>query len=188
MNTHRVSAKKIGLVTVVIALIVTYGLLILSGPDESPQQRRVRLLCETDHQALLKAGRLILSKGPKDPMNYRYYGLIDHGGLPVPRDVPIPRIIWKLEPHAVLINFDGCLIVGVGEGMADYGVKIYPEGFKRPRELFRYGNRELLPGLWYYDHLYRRDPEYNKTIDEIMQTGKWPEPNETDLDKSNPRG
>ena len=177
MKTSKVSARKIALVMVVIGLIAVYGLLILNGPDDSPQQRRVRLLCETDHEALLQAGREILSNGP-DPKNYRPYGPIHIDGFPVPRGVPIPRVIWRLRPHAVLINFNGYLVLHMTEGMANYGVKIYPEGFKAPGDRFRYGHRELLPGLWYYDDRYRRDPAYNQKIDAIIQTGKWPEPND----------
>lgn len=168
---------------VVIGLIVTYGLLILNSLDESPQSRRVRLLCQTDHQTLLKAGREILSKRPKDLMRYAIGRPIHIDGIPVPRGVPIPRVIRNLRPHAVLINLRGYIVIHMREGLNNYGVKIYPEGFKRPRELFRYGNRELVPGLWYYDYLYRRDPEYNRKIDEIISTGKWPELNETDLDQ-----
>ena len=184
MKTHKVSAKKAVLVMVVIALIVAYAQLLRSGPDDSPQQRRVRLLCRTDHEALLQAGREILSKGPKDPMKYRPRGPIHIDGFPVSRGVPIPRVIRKLRPHACLINFNGYVVLQMHEGLATFGAKIYPEGFSRPRRYFSYGNRELLPGLWYYDHRYRRDPAYNKKIDEIIQTGRWPEPNEIDLSKS----
>jgi len=180
MTTRNVPTKKVVLVMVVIALIAVYGLLILNRPDDSPQQRRVRLLCETDHEALLQAGREILSNGP-DPKKYRPFGPIHIDGFPVPRGVPIPRIIWRLRPHAVLINFNGYLVLHMTEGMANYGVKIYPEGFKTPRDGFRYGHRELLPGRWYYDDRYRRDPAYSKKINAIIQTGKWPEPNDIDL-------
>ena len=177
MKTRKVSAKRIVLVMVVVALIVVYVSLFLSSLDDSPQQRRVRLLCHTDHEALLQAGRQILRQGPKDPMNYRPYGPIHIDGFPVPRGVPIPKVIRKLRPHACLINFNGHVVVQMQGGIADFGVKIYPEGFSRPSRYFKYGNKELLPGLWYYDYRYSHDPEYNKRIDEIMQTGRWPEPN-----------
>ena len=181
MKTGKVSAKKAVLVMVVIALIAAYALLVLSSPDDSPQERRVRLLCRTDHEALLEAGREILRKAPKDLMKYVIGRPVHIDGIPVPRGVPIPRVIRKLRPHAVLINLDGYVVLHMGQGTPNYGVKIYPEGFKTSRDPFRYGHRELLPGLWYYDHRYRRDPAYNKKIDEIMQTGKWPEPNDVDV-------
>lgn len=123
METRDVSARKIALVVLFIGVIGAYVLLILNRPDDSPQQRRVRLLCETDHEALLQAGREILSNGP-DPKKYRPYGPIHIDGFPVPRGVPIPRIIWRLRPHAVLINFNGYLVLHMTEGIANYGVKI----------------------------------------------------------------
>ncbi|MHC4354354.1 MAG: hypothetical protein ACYS0H_16760 [Planctomycetota bacterium] len=96
MKTPNVSARKIVLVMVFIAVIGAYVLLILDSPDDSPQQRRVRLLHHTDHEALLKAGREILSNGP-DPKKYRPFGPIHIDGFPVPRGVPIPSstAIWS---------------------------------------------------------------------------------------------
>ncbi len=181
MTTRRVSAKKAVLVMVFIALIGAYVWLVLSEPGDSPQDRRVRLLCETDHEALLAAGREILRLGPKDPMKYMPRGPIHIDGFPVPRGVPISRVIRKLRPHACLINFNGYVVLQMQEGLKTFGVKIYPEGFKRPRRYFSPGNRKILPGLWYYDRKYDHDPQYNKKIDEIMQTGKWPEPNDVDV-------
>ena len=172
MKPRSVSPGKLVLVMVLIAVICAYALLILNSPDDSPNRRRVRLLYETDHEALLKAGREILSNGP-DPRKYRPFGPIHIDGFPVPRGVPIPRVIRKLRPHAVLINFNGYLVLHMREGIENYGVKVYPEGFKTPGDPFRYGHRELLPGLWYYDYRYRHDPQYNKRIDALMQEGKW---------------
>ena len=164
---------------VVIALLVAYAQLLRSGPDDSPQGRRVRLLCHTDHEVLLEAGREILRKAPKDLMKYVIGRPVHIDGIPVPRGVPIPRVIRKLRPYAVLINLEGYVVLHMGKGTPNYGVKIFPEGFKRPRyPFFRYGNRRLLLGLWFYDYKYDQDPQYNERIDEIMQTGKWPEPNE----------
>jgi len=85
--------------------------------------------------------------------------------------IPPGRRDWGL-------NFNGYVVLHMHEGLATFGVKIYPEGFSRPRRYFSYGNRELLPGLWYYDGKYNHDPEYNERIDKIMQEGKWEEPNE----------
>lgn len=174
MGTVKVSVKKVVLVMMVIGLIAVYGFLILNNPDESPQARRVRLLCETDHEALLKGGREILSKAPKDLMRYAVGRPVHIDGIPVPRGIPIPRVIRKLRPHAVLINLNGYLVLHMTEGLANFGVKIYPKGFSRPGRHFRFGNRELFPGLWYYDYRCRHDPAYNEKINQILKTGKWP--------------
>jgi hypothetical protein len=156
----------------------------LDSAEHLAQERRVLLLYRTDHEALLKAGREILRQGPKDPMNYRYFGPMHINGFPVPRGVRIPKVIRKLRPHASLINFNGYVVLQMQGGMADFGVKIYPEGFREPRRYFEYGNRELLPGLWYYDYEYSDNPEYDKKIGEIIKKGRWEEPNNIDLTKS----
>ena len=187
MNTGKTGAKKTVFAIVVISLIVGYVLLrsrlleftFQSSSKDFTQQRRVLLLYQTDHEALLKAGREILSQGPKDTMNYQYYGIIYLGGFPVPRGVRIPKIIRDLKTYDTRINFAGYLFLEMQGGVTGFGVRIYPEGFKARNRYFSYGNRELLPGLWYYDYGYSHDPEYNKRIDEIMQEGKW-----EDADKS----
>ena len=182
MNERNTGTKKTFLAIVVIAFIFGYVFFVIrllehtfqGIPKDYSQQRRVLLLYHTDHEALLKAGREILRQGPKDPMNYRYYGPMHIDGFPVPSRVRIPKIIRKLRPHASLINFNGYVVLQMQRGGADFGVRIYPEGFKAPaNRYFSYGNRELLPGLWYYDYGYSYDPEYNKRINAIIQEGKW---------------
>ena len=84
MKTHKANDSTIALVIITITLIVGCVLfrsklsvpVFLDSTEHLAQQRRVLLLYHTDHGALLKAGREILSKGPKDTMNYRYYGII----------------------------------------------------------------------------------------------------------------
>jgi len=192
MKTRKTSSNKTVLAIVVITLLVSYvcvkskrSMRTFPGSSEQlAQQRRVLLLYHTDHEALLKAGRQILIQGPKDTMNYCYYGIIYLGGFPVPSRVRIPKVIRKLRTYATRINFTGYLFLEMQGGVTGFGVRIYPEGFKAPSRYFSYGDRELLPGLWYYDYGYYRDPEYNKRIDEIIKNGKWEEPNQTDLSQS----
>jgi hypothetical protein len=148
------------------------------------QRRRIRLLYHTDHEELLKAGREILKKGPKDPMNYRYYGPQHIDGFPVPRGIRIPKVIRKLRPHASLINRNGYVVLQMQGGMSDFGVRIYPENFKGKTYYFTPGKRQLLPGLEYYDYKYRYIPQYDKVIDYVIQNGRWIEPNQIDLNKT----
>jgi hypothetical protein len=155
-----------------------------SGSEKFAIQRRIRLLCHTDHEELLKAGREILKKGPKDPMNYRYYGPQHIDGFPVPRGIRIPRVIRKLRPHASLINRNGYVVLQMQGGTSDFGVRIYPEDFKGKSYYFTPGKRQLLPGLEYYDYKYRFIPEYDKVIDYVIQNGRWVDPNQIDLNKN----
>ncbi len=193
MNTRKAGSNTTVLVIVVITLIVSFVVVrnkhsmrtFRGSTEQLAQQRRILLLYHTDHEALLKAGRQILSQGPKDLKNYRYYGPMHIDGFPVPRGVRIPKVVRKLRPHASLINFNGYVVLQMQGGVViGFGVRIYPEGFKAPRRYFSYGNRELLPGLWYYDDKYNHNPEYDKRIETIIQKGKWEDPNKIDLSKS----
>jgi len=192
MKTRKAGDSTTILVMAAIALIVAFVLVRhrLSAPvfpdsaENLEQQRRVQLLYHTDHEVLLKVGREILRQGPKDLKNYRYFGPMHINGFPVPRGVRIPKVIHKLRPYATLINFNGYVVVQMEQGVVGFGAKIYPEGFKEPHSDFEYGNRELLPGLWYFDYQYSDNPEYDRKVDAIIQRGRWEEPNHIDLTKS----
>jgi hypothetical protein len=135
------------------------------------QHRRVMLLCDPDHQALLKAGREILSEIPKDRFHPHSDGGIDSGIFSVPEGIQIPQAIKDLKSGYV-VDYDGYLRIEMHGGMDHFGVKIYPEDFKKPDDYFEYGDRELLPGLWYYDDGYLHNPEYDKRIDELIEKHK----------------
>lgn len=191
MNTNKAIDKTTVLAIAITILILIYAFVLYIRPKgpffysslQSPQQRRILLLYHSDHEALLKAGREILRQSP-DPRRYMPVGPFHVLGFPVPRYVHIPKVVHQLRPHAIYINFDGYTVLQMEEGVTGYGLKIYPEGFKIKRRDFQYVNRELFPGLWYFDEKYERNPEYGKTIDYIIQNGKWPDPNQTDPGKS----
>jgi len=96
------------------------------------------------------------------------------GDFPVPNDVQIPQAIRGLKPRRCFINYDGYLSLEVsGSRDHSFGVNIYPVEFKVAHRRFTYGNRELIPGLWYYDYEYHYSPEkYDKRIDELIEEHK----------------
>jgi len=176
------------LLIIVVALVVfcvlfhgKFSLPVFNDtPEHFDQQRRVMLLYHTDYEALLEAGREVLQQAPKD-IRVRPSVPYHIDGFPVPRSLRIPKIIRKLRPHATLINFNRFLVLQMHTGFGDFGLRIYPEGFEAPdRRYFRYGSRLLIHGLWYFDSEYENRPGYQKWIDQIMQTGRWSEPNNTD--------
>ncbi|MHC4302004.1 MAG: hypothetical protein ACYS7Y_32475 [Planctomycetota bacterium] len=134
------------------------------------QQRRVLLLCETDHEALLKAGREILDQIPEDYLDTD--GKRVAGVLHLPKGVRIPEIIQDIRPRGFFVDYDGYLIMEMHGGMDHFGVRIYPEDYKEPDRYFKYIDRELLPGLWYYDDGYIHNPEYDKRIDTLIEKNK----------------
>ncbi len=135
------------------------------------QRRRVLLLCNTDHQALLNAGREILSQVPKDRLNPRPGGPRILGEFGVSEGVQIPQAIRDLK-CGCLISYDGYVTLEMHGGMDHFGVRIYPEDYKEPDRYFKYGDRELLTGLWYYDDGYVNNPEYDKRISKLIDEHK----------------
>lgn len=141
------------------------------------QQRRVLLLCKTDHQALLKAGRDVLSQNPQNPkdrLNPRLKGIKISCDFPVPNGIQIPQAIRDLKTRRFLMDYDGYLSLEVsGSRDHSFGVNIYPEDYKKPNRFFKYGDRELIPGLWYYDYEYHYNPEeYDKRISKLIDKHK----------------
>jgi hypothetical protein len=133
------------------------------------KQRRVLLLCKTDHQALLKAGREILILETVKKRLREGQGIA--GSFHIPSGVQIPQAIVDLRPQTILIDYSGYLLIEMHGGMDHFGVRIYPEGVNEPHPLF-HGGRKLLEGLVYYDEGYSLNPEYDKVIDELIEKHK----------------
>lgn len=132
------------------------------------EQRQERLLSNTDHQALLQACRKLsrrVSTGDLEPGQYRVR--ID----PHEEASQFPQQILELEPTYVEIESDGRICIELFGGFIHFGVIAYPEDFRLQGDA-RHREVQLIPGLWYYNHEYRKDPNYKKMIDELIQKGK----------------
>lgn len=175
--------KKIGIVIgitglVAIALMVAVacvwhreiiGTVLIRYAMSQSQQRRVLLLCKTDHEDLLKAGREILSHGQVKKRLRQGQGIA--GNFHIPTGVQIPQAILDLQPQTVLIDDSGYLLIEMHGGTDHFGVRIYPEGVNESRPLF-HGGRKLLEGLVYYDEGYSFNTEYDKVIDKLINGNK----------------
>jgi len=136
--------------------------------DKVDQQKQVRLLCETNHQALLKDCRELsgrCARGDLKPGKY-YIGYDQE-----PEASKFPQLILNLKPSYVFIDDDGRVMLEMIGGLGHFGVNAYPEDYKKPSWSV-YGDKELIDGLWYYDDGYRGHPEYDKRIEALMQKGK----------------
>ncbi|MBC8472648.1 MAG: hypothetical protein H8D56_24550 [Planctomycetes bacterium] len=134
---------------------------------QKDRQKKVRLLSETDHQALLEACREIsreIFAGNLPPTRY----LIRPE--PVPEISLFPQLILDVEPMFIQTKSDGRVSVGMQGGWHHYGVTAYPEGFEKPSNSFKYGDKKIIDGLWYYEDGY--NPRYNKWIEKMIQKGK----------------
>ena len=130
-----------------------------------------RLLCKTDYKLLLKACRS-LPKPVQSP-GRRYYSAKSVSKNPpegLSRDST--KVIFNLNPTTVFVDERGRIVVDLGDTHWNFGVNAYPEDFNEPFPFFDYGNRELVPGLWYYDEQYNYDPNYANKIEAMIEKNK----------------
>jgi len=163
---------------IVVALVITsavgyvlYGLITfgiyMREVGKDIQQRQVRLLSETDHQALLEACREISRMVARGDLKKSQYKVRKN---PDPEISRFPQVILDLEPTYVFLDDDGRVMLEMYGGLYYYGVKAYPEDYKKPSSA-EYGDKELIPGLWYYEDDYERN-QNPKKIEELIQKGK----------------
>lgn len=127
------------------------------------EEARVRLLCETDHQALLEGCRKIAKD--LEPGGYTWSALS-------PEEIAkFPEVIRVLQPKSVSFVKDGPVIIEMSTKWYPLGVCAFPEGFSARNPYYpSYGDRKLCEGLWYYDDGYRPDPVvYDRVIDTILR-------------------
>lgn len=162
--------RKMAILIPAVALAVVIGGL---GPLVGPpiiiafqvNRAQIRLLRETDHHALLDACRELSRLSVGAEFKGEVYKGAEIRSLPE----PIPA----LRPDHVTIGRDGLVKIGMYAGWYDLGIRWYPENYPEYPPPFKYGDRKLLEGLWYYDEGYRTDPEgYNKVIDTLLMKNR----------------
>ena len=144
----------------IVVAVVVIGL--LAGCNN----KRRHLLCEVDHQALLKACREVLALAAKGKLQPGKYNI---GWNPChPAVSGFPKAILDLAPSYVWIlevNGSVYLNIEMHGGFDHFGVFAYPEDFKEPSPGFYHGDRKLIDGLWYHDEEYNYNKEYGRRID-----------------------
>ncbi|MHC4174394.1 MAG: hypothetical protein ACYST5_15850 [Planctomycetota bacterium] len=134
------------------------------------EQRQVRLLCETDHQALLEACRELSRRVATGDLKPQQYNVRIHLHPAASR---FPQPILDLEPTYVIINRDGCVHIELHGGFLHYGAMAYPKDYKKPPIAgFKLGDKKLIDGLWYYSEGYEGNPKQQKRIEALLQKGK----------------
>ena len=173
----KVSKKLI--LKIVIALVIAFaavnvlgylsGLGYIIWDVKKGKQREVRLLCETDHQTLLEACRELSRRITTGDLKPQQYNIRLN---PHPEASRFPQPILDLEPTYVIINPDGRMMIELHGGFLHYGVWAYPEDYKEPGINFKYGDKKLLDGLWYYNEDYEGNPKHQKKIEALIQKGR----------------
>jgi len=131
---------------------------------------RVRLLCETDHEALLEACRELSRRAGRGDLKPGKYN-IRRDRHPLASRFPQP--ILDLVPSYVSVseNDSRQVMLEMLGGLGHFGVLAYTEDYKKPYPTYSYGDKKLIPGLWYYDDGYQGHPEYEKRIEALMKKG-----------------
>ncbi len=155
------------IVVITITAIAISGLcLAVSWRRFEPAPARLRLLRETDHQRLLEACQELTTQLRNGDLASGKYRFIPWRSRTASR---FPQAIQDLGPTCVIVWGDGCVTVEMLGGSRRFGVKAYPQEFKQVPADYEYGDRELIPNLWYYDGEYDRDPQYNTVIDKLLK-------------------
>lgn len=128
------------------------------------------LLCETDYHALLAACRELSSRSQELGLEPDVMYRVRFG--PGPKAATFPQVIRDLKPSYVRLYDDGGVLVEMLGGLGHCGVLAYPTDFKPPYSEFEYGDKELIPGLWYSDDGYRDSPSHRKKIDAMIEKAK----------------
>ena len=129
------------------------------------QRKRVCLLYETDHEALLHACRELSKKKAVGILKQQRYKVRFD---PHPEVAKFPRAILDLEPSYIFIDYDGRIMVEMVGGLDHFGVNAYPKDYKKPSHVEKLGDNKLIDGLWYYDDGYLVRPEdYDKRIEAL---------------------
>jgi hypothetical protein len=147
--------------------VYSYYVIVVPGSQMGREVARAkaRLLVETNHRALLETCREL----SRQVMNAEIRDAVYKGTEALRLPEPIPA----LRPNRVTISRDGLVQIGMYTGWWPLGVRAYPEGYPEYPPPFKYGDRELLEGLWYYEDGYSLHPDaYDKIIDELLGKNK----------------
>ena len=163
-------------IVLLILLYFSIRLVLVSiskGLHKEELARQKILLCETDYNNLLQSCREL----PKlVHLEGDYYAYMAEDILKDPNieklDISI-KDIETLKPRYIGIFNTGVVILFMGNTFWNFGISAYPEEYQGriPESLF--GNKELIPSLWYYDEQYKYNKKYGKKIDKLIKKNKY---------------
>lgn len=171
MNVKRIIQAWVIVAFGGFALYCVACMVMLGSPDTDAL--RVRLLYETDHAVLLEACRDLARRVIAAELKPKMYQMT---GKPDPETATFGPPILELEPVYVVVDKSGMIMVAMIGGLDHIGVCAYPESFSRQACAVR-GDRELIPGLWYYDDGYEARPrDWDRHIEKLRRKAKSPQP------------
>ncbi len=160
----------ITLILIILALLTYFGpYLFVTVFMINENNAQKRLLCETNYNLLLETCR----KLPKPIQNQ---GRSYYSAKSISSNLPqgfSGEVILNLKPERVYLDENGCVSIAFGHTFWHFGIRAYPKDFNGPLPSGVYGDRELIPGLWYYDELYQSNQNYSDVIDRLVKKNKY---------------
>lgn len=158
----------IGVPVAIVLCFVASMLICARFFDTDATGARVRLLYETDHQALLDACQELskrVAAGELKPGEYDWIGK-----RPPREALTFPQTILDLKPRLVIVRDRGEVTI-LMVGHPDYvGVRTWG-----PEKDSLYAGKKLLDGLWYCDLGYVRHPQdWDDRLEKLRPKAKQP--------------
>ena len=129
-------------------------------------KKRVQLLYETDHEALLQGCRSLMEQKQNNSLNMNYWIFQSHNPdiLRINenfREAELPEAIVNLEPVFIKIYDDNRVLIELVANFYSVAVQAYPVGVEGG------GDKELLNGLWYWDIGYEKMKHFDKYLEDL---------------------
>lgn len=167
----RVKIIILAVIVILVTCLFFYWLLILwpikmaTTPDLAQIAKRQQiLLYETDWAELLAGCRKVMREASEGKWEYKQY--VVGTRRPDPDSGRFPPVLLRLNPTYIWIE-ENTIVVEMLGGMGHFGVQAYKENFQSPLADIPLGDKELIPGLWYYDDGYLEDPNYDQYIESL---------------------
>jgi len=149
----------------VIAGIVLLVLSLLLQDVPSGRELRVKLLYQTDHQALRDACRELSNRAKAGDLKPGMYYFLPR---PAPEIAQFPKAILDLSPGHVDVERNGMVVVAMRGALDGFGAAFYPDDYRTSsRQPLPLGHKEIIGGLWYYDDCYDECSDWQQRLDSL---------------------
>jgi hypothetical protein len=142
-----IAVLTLGVVAYFLWVVGMVYWLVHSSAEKAHKQKDI-LIYQTDHTALREACRKVSEESFTGKWEFKSYNMDETSNPAISK---FPQIILHLKPSYVTISENGTILIELLGGLGHVGVIAYPKDFKPPYKDFKYGDKELVPGLWYYE-------------------------------------
>ena len=131
------------------------------------ERKRVKLLFESNHEALLLACRKMILEAKDGKWDYEKLWFATEEGKKLYSRLPEP--LKKIEPVYIFISYDQ-IMVALWGGMTHMGIVVFLEEDDMPWGKKYY--KEISKGLWYYDDRCKNDQDFEELIESLRPKKK----------------